>query len=40
MRAVKATGYDGTFTLETFYGDSTLITYSINRVRELWASLT
>jgi sugar phosphate isomerase/epimerase len=40
MRAVKAIGYDGTFTLETFYGDSTLITYSINRVRDLWASLT
>jgi sugar phosphate isomerase/epimerase len=39
LRAVKAMGYDATFTLETFYGDSTLLTYSINRVRELWANL-
>ncbi|MBC8101413.1 MAG: sugar phosphate isomerase/epimerase [Cytophagales bacterium] len=39
LRAVKATGYDATFTLETFYGDSALVTYSLNRVRELWASL-
>lgn len=39
LRTVKASGYDGTFTLETFYGDSSLITYSQNRVRELWLSL-
>lgn len=39
LRAVKAAGYADTFTLETFYGDSSLITYSMNRVRDLWASL-
>ena len=39
LRAVKAAGYDGTFTLGTFYGDSSLITYSQQRVRDLWADL-
>jgi sugar phosphate isomerase/epimerase len=39
LRAVKATGYDGTITLEVFYGDSDLITYSRERVERLWQSL-
>ena len=39
LRTLKASGYDGTMTLETFYGDSSLIHYSMNRVRELWADL-
>ena len=39
LRALKATGYDGTVTLETFYGDSALILYSRDKVTALWASL-
>jgi sugar phosphate isomerase/epimerase len=39
LRTLKASGYDGTITLETFYGDSSLISYSMNRVRELWTDL-
>lgn len=39
LKALKAAGYDGTITLEVFYGDSDLITYSRNKVRTLWESL-
>jgi len=39
LRALKATGYDGTVTLETFYGDSALLHYSRDRVTTLWDSL-
>jgi sugar phosphate isomerase/epimerase len=39
LRAVKATGYDGAITLEVFYGDSDLITYSRERVTRVWESL-
>jgi len=39
LRALKATGYDGTITLETFYGDSDLTLYSRDKVRMLWESL-
>lgn len=39
LKALKATGYDGTITLEVFYGDSDLITYSRDKVRNLWESL-
>lgn len=39
LRTLKATGYDGTITLETFYGDSELIVYSRDKVRQLWAAL-
>lgn len=39
LRGLKATGYDSTITLETFYGDSALITYSRDKVRALWASV-
>lgn len=39
LKMLKATGYDGTITLETFYGDSDLITYSRDKVRNLWNSL-
>ena len=40
LRAVKASGYDGSITLEVFYGDSDLITYSRDRVTRLWESLS
>ena len=36
LTALRATGYDGTITLETFYGDSDLILYSRDKVRQLW----
>jgi sugar phosphate isomerase/epimerase len=39
LKALKASGYDGTITLETFYGDSALIAYSRDKVTDLWASL-
>jgi len=39
LKTLKASGYDGTITLETFYGDAELVTYSLNKVRETWASL-
>lgn len=39
LRALKATGYDGTLTLETFCGDSDLIVYSREKVKRLWAEL-
>jgi sugar phosphate isomerase/epimerase len=38
LKALKATGYDGTITLEVFYGDSELITYSRDKVRTIWES--
>lgn len=38
IKTLKATGYDGTITLETFYGDSDLIVYSRDKVKTLWAS--
>lgn len=38
IRALKASGYDNTITLETFYGDSDLVAYSRDKVRRLWAS--
>ncbi len=40
LRALKTLGYDGTFTLETFYGDSELLTYSRNKVSTIWESLS
>jgi hypothetical protein len=39
LRALKAAGYDGTVTLETFYGDSALLHYSRDKVIALWESL-
>lgn len=39
LRALKASGYDDTITLEVFYGDGDLIRYSANKVRELWHAL-
>jgi sugar phosphate isomerase/epimerase len=39
LRDVKASGYDSLITLEVFYGDSDLVTYSRDRVARLWASL-
>jgi sugar phosphate isomerase/epimerase len=39
IRGLKAAGYDGTITLETFYGDSELIVYSRDKVRRLWHDL-
>jgi sugar phosphate isomerase/epimerase len=39
LRGLKATGYDGTITLETFYGDAELIAYSRDKVKRLWDSL-
>lgn len=37
LKTLKTTGYDGTITLETFYGDSDLIVYSRDKVKQLWA---
>ncbi len=39
LKVLKTTGYDGTITLEVFYGDSGLISYSRDKVRTLWESL-
>jgi sugar phosphate isomerase/epimerase len=39
LRALKASGYDGTITLEVFYGDSDLLAYSRDKVRRLWNEL-
>ena len=39
IRALKSSGYDGTITLETFYGDSDLTLYGRNKIRTLWDSL-
>ena len=39
LRALKASGYDGKVTLETFYGDSDLTLYSRDKVRTLWEGL-
>ncbi len=39
LRALKASGYDGTITLETFYGDRALTVYSRDKVKALWESL-
>ncbi len=39
LKTLKATGYDGTITLETFYGDSDLILYSRDKVKRLWKNL-
>ena len=39
LRGLKASGYDGTLTLETFYGDADLIAYSRDKVQHLWDSL-
>lgn len=39
LKALKASGYDGTITLETFYGDSALVAYSRDKVTELWAAV-
>ncbi len=39
FKTLKASGYDGTITLETFYGDAELLRYSLTKVRETWASL-
>lgn len=39
LKTLKSTGYDGTITLETFYGDSDLIVYGRDKVKALWASL-
>lgn len=40
IRGLKAAGYDGTITLETFYGDGELIAYSRDKVARLWATLS
>lgn len=39
LKGLKATGYDGTITLECFYGDSDLLRYSRDKVLSLWESL-
>ena len=39
IRALKSSGYDGTITLETFYGDSDLTLYGRHKIRSLWDSL-
>jgi sugar phosphate isomerase/epimerase len=39
LRTLKASGYNGTITLEIFYGDSELITYSREKVTRLWDSV-
>jgi sugar phosphate isomerase/epimerase len=39
LRTLKATGYDGTMTLECFYGDSELLRYAQTKVQTLWDSL-
>ncbi len=39
LKAIKASGYDGFVTLETFYGNSDLLTYSRDKVAALWASV-
>ncbi|MBC8140638.1 MAG: sugar phosphate isomerase/epimerase, partial [Armatimonadetes bacterium] len=39
LKTLKTSGYDGTITLETFYGDAELVRYSLTKVREMWASL-
>lgn len=39
LRVLKGAGYDGTITLEIFYGDNELIRYSANKVRELWRTV-
>lgn len=39
LKALKASGYDGTITLECFYGDLELIKYARDKVRSLWASV-
>lgn len=39
LKTLKASGYDGTMTLECFYGDSELLRYAQNKVKNLWASI-
>ncbi len=39
LRAVRATGYDGTITLEVFSPDRGLLGYSAERLREAWAGV-
>ena len=39
LRTLKATGYDDTITLETFYGDTELVRYSASKVRETWRTI-
>ena len=39
LRGLKASGYDDTITLETFYGDTELTRYSLHKVREIWAAV-
>ena len=39
LRALKASGYDGMITLETFYGDSDLTIYSRDKIRQIWESV-
>ncbi len=39
LRSLEHCGYDGTLTLEVFTPDRHFLTYSRDRVRELWASM-
>ena len=39
LRLLKATGYNDTITLETFYGDTELIRYSLGKMRETWQAV-
>jgi sugar phosphate isomerase/epimerase len=39
IRGLIASGYDGTITLETFYGDTDLTLYSRDKIRKLWETV-